>query len=204
MDALLSHPKWFVLNFVPCPSCNAKLEPRITEGDVRNVYCTWCDFSARFVSSYRSPDDKHFVMRKADLEQLLTLKKTLPPLITHFKWESGGIQREQVEFYPFFAFRYLQKEHSYTPDALSDAPLDVAVFSNMFDLPTVNLYMSPSDEELAEHIAKTWPQPIHTSRIQREFEIGYTRAANIKDNVIKRLNALGIPIDDSEDDDLFI
>ena len=203
MEQLISHPRWFVLNFVPCPSCNAKLEPRLVEGDVRNVFCTWCDFSCRFVSMYTAGNNKHFALRRADLDALLQLRKTLPPLMIHYKWESVGITREQVDLYPFIAFRFLQNEHTYTPDVLSDGPLDVAVFSNMFDLPTISLYQSPSDEELADHIAQTWPQPIHTSRIQREFEIGYARAATIKDAVIKRLAALGVSVEEDEDDALF-
>lgn len=200
MDQIISSPKWFVLNFVPCPSCNSQLAPKPVDGEWNNVFCTWCSFACRLVVAPNNPRDKILAVRKADLENLLQLKKALPPLMIHFKWEAEGFAREQVEFWPFVAYRFLKEEGHAAIGLNPDDTPDAIIFSNMFELPSITIYRSPSDEEIADQIAQAWSQPIRASRIQETFGTGYLHAARIKELALERLRKLGRIVEEDDED----
>src|SRR3989344_6258645 len=195
MGQIVSSTKWFILNFLFCPSCNSPLKPIGTEGQWNNIACTWCDFACRLVTAPNSPYDAVLAVRKAELENLLQLKKVLPPLMVHFKWESNGTTWERVVFWPFIAYRFLKEEHRAPIDLEPDHAPDVEIFSNMFTLPNTTLYESPSDEEIADAILKTWPQPIRASLIQEKYGMGYVRASRVRDLALDGLRKLGRLID---------
>lgn len=188
---------WFVLNFVPCPNCNARLEAKPVEREWKNVFCTNCDFGCRFITALNDPYESRLNILPKDLEDLLSEKTVLPPLIIHYKWQDGEINWEKVYFFPFVAYRFLKEHQEHPISLLPDR--EISVLFNMFDLPNVLLYEQPSDEDMAE-IASRWPS-ISTSLIQRRFRTGYSKAARIKDIVMVLRKRRGIVDEETVEDD---
>ena len=201
MAQILSSPKWFILNFLPCPSCNCKLQPNPELHWWNNVSCTWCDFACRFVVVPHTPADTVLSIRKKELEDILVLQKMLPPLMLHYKWESSGLQKERIVFWPYIPYRFMKERHLHPVSLNPEGMTDDEVFSNIFEIHNLTIYESPSDAEIAESIAKTWEQPINSSRIMTLYEVSYMHAARIRDFAIDRMRALGIKIEHDEQDD---
>lgn len=191
---------WFALNFIPCPNCNSKLVPKPVNGEWKNVFCDTCDFACRYVTALSDPNESMLDILPSDLEDLLTEKVMLPPLMIHYKWEQGDIKCEKVYFFPFIAHRFLQEGQRTAISLLADKTN--SIYYNMFELPSTLLYEQPTVEDMAE-IASHWPA-ISTSLIQRRFGTGYSKAARIKDIVMVLRKKRGIvdpEMDESDDDD---
>ena len=101
--------------------------------------CSDCEFACRLVTAPHPPDYALLAVKRSDLEDFLAPRKLLPPLIIRFAWEEKGGFCEKVVFYPFVAYRFLKDE---TTDPIWLTPKnagDVAVYSNMFELPCIEL-----------------------------------------------------------------
>ena len=185
-DRLMPEPRmqlaasgWFILNFIACPNCNARLEPRPVAGEWNNVVCGTCNFACRFITAPNRPTDVLLGIRRAELEDLLQLKTTLPPLMLHLQWEVEGTACASVIFYPFIAYRFLMEDQSH-PIAITQHGMDAAaVFSNLFELPSMILYESPSSKELAE-LVMGWTEPVTCHAINERLHVGLDRAQRIQ------------------------
>ena len=118
----------------------------------------------------------------------------------HFTWEAAGSTRQQVEFFPFIAYRFLTDGTKEFSDMTNGTPLNAKIFANMFALPSVTLYETPSDDELVDYILRNWELPITTARIQRELQYDLGRALTIRSLAADKLEAKGIVVDEDDFD----
>jgi uncharacterized protein YbaR (Trm112 family) len=192
---------WFILNLIACPNCNGTLRAQPAENELRNVFCDSCNFACRFETAFSSPTNSVLVLPSTQLEELITEKEMLPPLIIHFKWTDDDIAYEQVQFFPFIAYRFLKEEMSYVVSLATGNKEAVTVYQNMYELPSITMYEQPSEEELAQ-VVSAW-ENISTSQIQRAFRVGYGRAALIQDlaKEIRRKKGIVDDPDDLKNDD---
>lgn len=185
----------FILNFIMCPNCNGRLAPR-SQGKWINVGCETCAFGCRFVSARCSPESPTLHASPDQLEDLLTdAKELLPPIIMHFRWRAEGMQHEKVIFYPFLAYRFLKEEQDHVPSLSPEE--EARVFYNLFEVPCIVLFESPTDEDIARMVCHM--EIVSTSYIQRVFSTGYSRASTIRERALELRKLLGI----TESDDQF-
>jgi len=98
-----------VVNLVNCPNCNRKLMLLPKGYPLYDVQCTACNFRAQIKSNNTKPKD---IVRGAGwdiMEKVLKSGFLVPPLIVNFKWREGGIEKQEIRFYPFIRKNNLVK-----------------------------------------------------------------------------------------------
>ncbi len=184
-----------------CPNCGGRFYPKSDTGNFTNIRCGDCYYEVWFHLIEGRGREVAFSVDTEDMERIMMQKIILPPVILYWKWqdEETKIRWEVADLYPFIPYTYLRAADISIP--LGGQINNTTVFLQDELLPTMRLYTSPSDEELAEEVSN-WSS-VSTSYIQRKFNFGYARSARIGDMAKKIRRQRGITDDPEvvEDDD---
>ena len=66
-----------------------------------DIQCTACNFRAQVKTNHSRPKSIIFGAGWDIMEKVLKSGFLVPPLITNFKWAVGGVEMQEIRFYPF-------------------------------------------------------------------------------------------------------
>lgn len=98
-----------VVNLVPCPNCGKQLMTLPPNFPLYDVQCTGCNFRAQVKTNQSRPKAIIFGAGWDIMEKVLKSGFLTPPLITNFKWQERGVERQEIRFYPFVPKSHLKK-----------------------------------------------------------------------------------------------
>jgi len=163
-----------------CPNCGGRFYPKSDTGNFTNIRCGDCYYEAWFHFAGDKNKQVAFTIDTDDIERIFVQKIILPPVILYWDWVDAEtkIHWEVAELYPFIPHTFLRAAD--TSVSLGGQPNTFTVFLQSDELlPTMRLYTSPSEEELAETVSQ-WDS-VSTSAVQKKFNFGYSQSARIFD-----------------------
>lgn len=98
-----------VVDLIPCPNCNKELMVLPPSYPLFDVQCSGCSFRAQVKTNRSKPKATILGAGWEIVDKVLKSGFLTPPLITNFKWEEGGVGRQEIRFYPFVPKKNLQK-----------------------------------------------------------------------------------------------
>ncbi len=98
-----------VVRLIPCPNCGKKLMLLPKNYPLYDVQCTGCSFRAQVKTISSKPKSVIFGAGWDIMEKVLKSGFITPPLITNFKWEEKGEEKQEIRFYPFVPKNNLRK-----------------------------------------------------------------------------------------------
>ncbi len=98
-----------VVDLVPCPNCSKSLMLLPINYPMCDVQCTGCNFRAQIKTNNSKPKAEIFGAGWDITEKVLKSGYLSPPLITNYKWQEKGVDRQEILFYPFIPKKNLKK-----------------------------------------------------------------------------------------------
>jgi hypothetical protein len=98
-----------VVDLIPCPNCGKELMLLPPGYPLFDVQCSGCSFRAQIKTMNSKPKAIIFGAGWDIMDKVLKSGFITPPLITNFKWEEKGIEKQEIRFYPFVPKKNLQK-----------------------------------------------------------------------------------------------
>lgn len=90
-----------VVELVNCPNCFKKLMLLPSSYPLYDVQCTGCSFRAQVKTSLSKPRRELFGAGWEIMDKVARSGFMIPPLITNYKWTEGGVEKQEIRFYPF-------------------------------------------------------------------------------------------------------
>ncbi len=98
-----------VVNLMYCPNCGKKLMVLPPNYPLYDVQCTACSFRAQIKTNSKKPSKEIFGAGWEIVEKVLKSGFMMPPLITNFRWNDKGVEKQEIRFYPFIPKINLKK-----------------------------------------------------------------------------------------------
>lgn len=90
-----------VVNLIPCPNCKKKLMTLPKNFPLFDIQCTGCNFRAQVKTNLSKPKKEIFGAGWEIMDKVTKSGFIIPPLIVNYKWITGGIEKQEIKFYPF-------------------------------------------------------------------------------------------------------
>ncbi len=129
-----------VVDKVPCPNCGKSLMLLPPSFPMCDVQCTGCSFRAQIKTNNSKPKAEIFGAGWDITDKVLKSGYLMPPLITNFKWQNKGINRQEIRFYPFVPKKNLKKRT--LPDTARRANYKMFNYIGLDELPFMLLFES--------------------------------------------------------------
>lgn len=98
-----------IIDLVPCPNCGKKLMILPPSYPLYDVQCTGCSFRAQVKTNASKPKAVILGAGWDIMEKVLKSGFIVPPILTNFKWQERGVDKQEIRFYPFVPKDNLKK-----------------------------------------------------------------------------------------------
>lgn len=97
-----------LVEIVPCPNCGKSLMSLPPNYPLYDVQCTACAFRAQIKTNQSKPKKIIFGAGWDIMHKVMKAGTMIPPLFVNFKWLEGGVQKQEIRFYPFVPKKHLK------------------------------------------------------------------------------------------------